>query len=147
MNKKLFYFSIFLIFVLFLSNCSTGIPSDEVKIESVINNFCSAINTQNWNSARSYCVYESEAYLEVGIIEDLINSAYSYGDIITFNYMVDILNVSISGNYAQAYAYITETFSCNGQPCEGLSDSSISNYGNLLLQKIGSSWKLYGDNY
>ncbi len=143
MNKKLFYIVVFLILVLFLSGCGTGYPTapgtstDELKIKSVINNYCSALNSKNWNSARSFCVYGSNAYFEVGQVESLINSGYSYCNIITINYVANISNISISGNYAQAYTYLYLIASC-----DGVVDDN-SNYVTFRLQKIGSTWKIY----
>jgi hypothetical protein len=143
MNKKIFYVSIFLILVLFLSGCAGGYPTapgtstDEANIKIVINNYISAINSKNWNSARSFCVYGSDAYFEVGQIESLINNMYSYCSIITINYVANISYVSISGNYAQAY---TSLFSI--MTCDGLGDSASSS-AIIHLQKIGSNWKIY----
>ena len=74
MNKKSIYLVIFLIFALFLSGCgSSGIvtpTTEEAKIKSVIHEYALALNDQNWNKARSYCVYGSEPYYSVGLKED-----------------------------------------------------------------------------
>ena len=57
MKKKIFYFSIFLLFALFLSGCcpdTIGITEKE-KVENVIGGFWSAIDQEDWFTAGLYC--------------------------------------------------------------------------------------------
>jgi hypothetical protein len=142
MNKKSFYISILLVFVLILSGCA-GYPTtprtstnEEAKIRIVINEYFLAINNQNWNKARSYCLYGGNAYYATSQMESLANSLYMYCYVVTINFTPNILNVSVSGNYAQAYFYLYGTVSACGY---FESDSSYTTY---YLQKIGNSWKL-----
>ena len=39
-------------------------------------------------------------------MEDLVNTSYLYCNIININAYADIQNISIDGNYAQAYCYV-----------------------------------------
>ena len=143
MNKKIFYVSIFLVLVLFLSGCAGGYltapcisANEEAKIKIVINEFFLAINNQNWNKARSYCVYGGDAYYSVSQIESLANTYYSYCSVVTINYGPKILNVSVTGNYAQVYFYLYGAESYCGYV------ESHSDYLTYYLQKVGNSWKL-----
>jgi hypothetical protein len=130
-----------LILAIFLTGCNTGglvtPATDEAKIKSVINEYFLAINDQNWSKAKNYCVYGSDRYYAVCQTEDLINTAYSYCNIITINAVVNILDLSISGNYSQAYCYVNYLITYCGyyEADEG--------YSYFELQKVGNSWKLY----
>ena len=82
MNKKLFYLSILLVFISILYGCS-GQPTipgpsinEEAQIKSVIHEYWLAISNQNWNKARSYCVYGSSPYYSVSQIENIVNNLY-----------------------------------------------------------------------
>ena len=141
MKRKSILLLSILILAIFLTGCSTGgvvtPATDEAKVRSVINEYFLAINDQNWSKVKSYCVYGSERYYAICQLEDLVNTAYSYCNLITINAVVNILNVSISGNYSQAYCYINVLITYCGyyETDEG--------YTYLNLQKIGNSWKLY----
>jgi hypothetical protein len=141
MKKKYYFVILFLVLAIFLSGCNGGgiitPATDEAKIKSVINELYLAINDQNWSKAKSYCVYESERYYWVCQGEDLFNTLYLYCNIVTINAYADIQNVSIDGNYSQAYCYVSVIVSACGYYDED------SGYVSLYLQKVGNSWKLY----
>jgi len=141
MKRKLFLVVLVLIIAMFLAGCSGGgivtPATDEAKIKSVINEYCLAINDQNWSKVKSYCVYGSDRYYAVCQMEDLFNTAYLYCNIITINAYADILNVSIDGIYSQAYCYVSIIMTGCG---EYESDTKYTYY---YLQKVGNSWKLY----
>jgi len=140
MKRKYSLIILFLILAIFLNGCSIGIvipDTNEAKVRSVVQGYYSALNNQNWNKAKSYCVYGSEKYYKTCMIEDKINTLYFYCNFVTINTYVDISNVSIYGNYSQVYCYISAVI----RAC-GYSDST-SGYGSLYLQKIGNSWRLY----
>lgn len=132
---------LFLVLAIFLSGCSGGgivtPATDEAKIKSVINEYCLAINGQNWSKAKGYCIYESDIYYAVCQVEDLVNMGYLYCNIVTINMIVNILDVSINGNYSQVYCnkYILISY------CGYFESDSVYKYYNL--QKVGNSWKLY----
>lgn len=139
MKRKYFLGVLFLVLAMFLTGCGGVITpaTDEAKIKSVINEYCLAINGQNWSKAKSYCVYGSDIYYAICQTEDLVNVGYLYCNIVTINMIVNILDVSINGNYSQAYCnkYILISY------CGYFESDSVYKYYNL--QKVGNSWKLY----
>jgi len=80
MNRKHLFLVSFIIFAVFLSGCNGVIApaTNEAKIKSVINEYCLAINDQDWSKAKSYCVYGSEEYYKVCYIEDIFNTYNLY---------------------------------------------------------------------
>jgi hypothetical protein len=143
MNKKLFYICILLILILVLSGCTGGTPTtpgtsaEETKVANATKEFYFASSVQNWDLARSYCVYGSPAYYGVYKLENSVYnfSYYCYNPKINIKFNFSV--VSISGNYAQIYGYrILTLYGC------GYSDSDeYTGYG--TLQKVGNSWKVY----
>jgi len=139
-KRKYFLIILFLILAIFLTGCSIGIvipDTNEAKVRSVIQGYYRALNNQNWNKAKSYCIYGSDKYHKTCEIEYKINTLYLYCNIVTVNTYVDISDVSIYGNYSQVYCYINAKISACGY------FDSTSDYGSLYLQKIGNRWKLY----
>jgi len=142
MKRKYCFAILFLALVIFLTGCSGGgivTPSgpDEAAVKSVINEYYLAINDQNWGEAKSYCIYNSDKYYKTCQIEDMVNTGYQYCNIVTINIIVDIKNVSINGDYAQAPCDISIIISY----CGYFESDTVS--GTLHLQKIGNTWKLY----
>jgi len=139
MKMKYYFVIFFLILAMFLVGCGGGVTpaTDEAKIKSVINEFCLAINDQDWSKAKSYCVYGSEAYYQICYIEDMFNTLYLYYGLITINYYINILNVSIYGNYSEVYGYLTLVMTADGYY------DSDSGYFWQYLQKVGNTWKIY----
>ena len=140
MKRKYFLVVLVLILAVFLSGCGiSGIvtpATDEAKVKSVIQNYFLALNDQNWSKAKGYCIYGSDRYYAVCQMEDLVNTLYLYCNIITINAYTNIQNVSINGNYSQAYCYTTYLVTACGYY------DSDSKYTTYYLQKIGNSWKL-----
>jgi len=141
MKRKYYFVILILVLAIFLTGCSGGgivtPATDEAKVKSVINEYYLAINDQNWGEAKSYCIYNSDKYYKTCQIEDMVNTGYLYCNIVTINIIVDIKNVSINGNYAQASCDISILISY----CGYFESDTVS--GTLHLQKIGNSWKLY----
>jgi len=138
MKRKCFLVVLVLLLAIFLSGCGIVLPTtDEAKIKSVINEYCLALNNQDWSKAKSCCVYGSDAYNSVCDLEELINDALLSCDMITINLVIDIQNVSINGNYAtvSTYASLLMTGCGDYYTSEGECDSR--------LQKVGNSWKIY----
>ena len=71
-------------------------------------------------------------------MEANFNNAYLYCDIITINAVMDIQNVSIDGNYATVYIYFNLLMTGCGDE-----DYAEEGYGEVWLQKVGNSWKIY----
>jgi hypothetical protein len=141
LKRKYFLLVLVLILTIFLVGCSSGgivIPAtDEAKIKGVLYDYCLALNDQDWSKAKSYCIYGSEVYYNVCVKEDLINALYSYCNVVTLTYNIDIINIDIDGNYAQVYIHTTALLTA----CGYYETSDNYEYGNL--QKVGSNWKLY----
>ena len=139
MKRKTFFVVLFLILAIFLSGCGGVVTpaTDEAKIKSVINEYCLAINDQDWSKAKSYCVYGSEEYYKVCYIEDMIDTYHLYCDLVTTNFYIDIYNVYIYGDYSEVYGYLTLVMSACGQ------FDSDSGYFWQYLQKVGNTWKIY----
>lgn len=138
MKRKYFLVVLVLILAIFLVGCNGVVTpaTDEAKIKSVINEYFLAINDQNWSKAKNCCVYGSDRYYATCVLEDYVNSLYQYG-IVTLTCIASIYNVSIGGNYAQAYIDLTLLVSV------GPYYDILSGYANYYLQKIGNSWKIY----
>ena len=139
MKRKYFSIILVLILAMFLSGCGGVVTpaTNEAKIKSVINEYCLAINDQDWSKAKSYCVYGSEEYYKVCYVEDMINTYHLYCDIVTINFYIDIYNVYIYGDYSEVYGYLTVVISACGQ------FDSDSGYFWQYLQKVGNTWKIY----
>ncbi|MCK4448130.1 MAG: hypothetical protein KAW56_13745 [Candidatus Marinimicrobia bacterium] len=142
MKKKYSLLVLSLILAMFLSGCVVGIiipATDEAKVKNVINEYFLAINDQNWNKAKSYCIYGSNVYYETYNLEQQINDLIlQYGFVIIYFFVNDISNISIhDGNYAEAYIDITLDISFGN-----ISDSS-DKVGYIYLEKIGNTWKIY----
>ena len=144
MNKKIFCISAFLIFILLLSSCTSGLPTEpeiltdkELVIEA-IENFCSALSAKEWDLARSYCVYQAYAYNAIFKLEMDVNDWLSSEcDSITITYWADISKVDIDGDEALAYGYLTDILTCDDEKKDDSRDVAIS------LKKIGERWKIY----
>ena len=55
-----------------LAGCAgTALSPDKIEITNAIYGYFQAISDQDWDGARSYCVYESTAYNDVNTIKEL----------------------------------------------------------------------------
>ena len=119
--------------------------SDETKITNTINGFFQALSDLDWDTARSYCVYDSVAYNGITEIEE--EWYLYYGDIEGLDMDVTIDNVDpiiINGDYAQAHVYYYVYWYLNGEPFywDDEEEPVLLDLW-LYLQKIGSNWKIY----
>ena len=139
MKKKCFFVILFLILAIFLVGCNGGVTpaTDEAKVKSVIQDYYLAINDQNWSKVKNYCVYGSDQYYKVSVMEDAANMVQQYYGTLNITCFANISNVSLNGNYASAYIAVTIVVTA-GYYYDVASDS-----GYLYLQKIGNNWKLY----
>ena len=130
---------LFLILAIFLSGCSGIVTpaTDEAKVKSVIQNYYLAINDKDWSRVKSYCIYGSDQYYKVSVMEDAVNMVEQYYGTVTITCFADISNVSVSGSYASAYINVKVIVTA-GYYYDIGTDS-----GYLYLQKIGNNWKLY----
>ena len=135
MKRKYFLVVLFLILAMFLSGC--GIITDAEKVRDVIDEYFLAISDQEWEKAKSYCIYESDVYYETCDFEDYIDSLNLDFSFVDITFLVDIFDIRINGNDASAYVdgilnIITD-------------DSSIidNSSGHFYLQKVDNNWKLF----
>jgi len=110
---------------------------DEDKIRSVCNKLISALNNKNWNEARSYCIYGSEAYNQINGLEDDVNNCESLFGPGNLNINVTINNVTIDGREALVSGYFSYIFTAGTY----VEENSGSVAG--CLEKIGDNWKVY----
>lgn len=135
MRRKYFLVILFLVLAIFLSGC--GIITDAEKVRDVIDEYFLAISDQEWEKAKSYCIYESDVYYETCDFEDYIDSLNLDFSFVDITFLVDIFDIRINGNDASAYVdgilnIITD-------------DSSIidNSSGHFYLQKVDNNWKLF----
>lgn len=139
MKRKHFFVVLFLIMAIFLSGC--GIITDEEKIRDVIDEYFLAINDQDWDKAKSCCIYESNVYHETCFLEDKINDLSQSSSFVIIICLVDILDITIIRNYASAYIDVSITLITD--------DFSVTNDspGYFYLQKIYNEWKIFDQKY
>ena len=128
MKKKYFLVILFLILAIFLNGCGGLVTPDteEAKVKNTIQNYALAMSNQDWNRAKSYCIYNSYAYFMVEAIEYLAD----YYGVGVFTYKIGkIRDIEVDGDYAQANIHIVSTI--------GVWNEYI------YLQKINSVWKIY----
>jgi len=131
---------LFLILAIFLSGCGGIITlvTDEAKVKSVIYEYFLATNDQNWEKAKSYCIYGSEEYHDLCFFEDMINVYSQTTGNITITMDADIINTNIMGKYATVYLKVTSLITVNYDIV--INDNVFCYY---YLQKIGTNWKIY----
>jgi len=138
--KLVIFILLSVLITLFAGCASTGLSPDEIKITDAIYGYFQAISDQDWDGARSYCVYESTAYNDVNNIKELWYPDSGEIEEIDIDFIVeDIDTIIITGEFAEAQVYIHGILFYNGDIVE-------ENPGEILfvyLQKIGDSWKLY----
>lgn len=144
MNTRLFFSTVFLIFVLLLSSICSGeisttpeLPTNEDEIKNVVHEYFSAIRDQNWSKAKDCCVYNSDRYYKTVILEDRIKALYQHCSSVYIFCAITISNVDITDNNATVKGSGTMIIS-TGDGTESESSSSV-----FLLQKTGDSWKIY----
>jgi len=139
MNRKHLFLVAFIILAVFLCGCNGLVTpaTDAAKVKSVIQNYYLAINDQNWSKVKGYCVYGSDQYYKVSLMEDTANALQQYYGTVTITCFANISNVSVNGSYASAYINVNILITA------GIYYDTYSDSGYLYLQKIGNSWKLY----
>jgi len=128
MKSKILVVILIMFLVLVLIGCSDIVTpdSDEAKIKGVIQNYASALNNQDWNKAKSYCIYNSSAYWTVESYKLLVD----YWEIGVFTFRVDIIrDIEVEGNYGQADIHIV--------------DSLLVRWEYIYLQKVDGVWRMY----
>ena len=137
MRKKHFLYIIILLFttILILSGC---IPlSDEAQITYLINRYYAALNKQNWDKAKSYCIYNSNPYYDVNNIENNVEEWSSSIVEVALNYSFYIEDIIIAGKYATVPGLLTIIITINESNQEERGEKVIN------VEKIDNNWKLY----
>ena len=141
-SLKLFILSLFITTLVIFSGCGGTAPSNnETKITDVIHGFFQALSDQEWDTAKSYCVYGSTAYNDVNDIKE--QWYLNFGEIegVDIDYIVENIDTTISnGKYAKVGVYVNGILLYNGEIVEENPGETLI----LYLQKIGNDWKLYG---
>lgn len=124
--------------------------SDETKITNVIYGFFQALSDLDWDTARSYCVYDSVAYNDITEIEE--GWYLDYGDIegLEMDLIIDNIDpIIINGDYAQAHVYYYVFWYINGEAFDWWGEEEEPSLLDLWfdLQKIGNDWKIYAYAY
>ena len=110
-----------------------GPVADETKIQNVIHGFIQVLNNQDWDKARSYCVYNSPTYYDICELEE-----QHYNGGLDINYFVNINNIIINNGYAELYGDMTTIEIINGIISNEQTFNIIG-----YFQKIGDNWKIY----
>jgi len=106
---------------------------EEKKIENVISGIVSAMNEQDWNKARSYCVYNSPIYYDICELEE-----QSYLNEVYYNYFVNIDKIIINYEYAELYGNMTTVQIINSIVIYEKTDALV-----CYFHKIDNNWKIY----
>ncbi len=138
MRKKQFliaFLTLLIISIFILSGC---IPlSDEAQITYLINRYYSAINQQNWEKAKSYCIFNSIPYNDVINIENNVAQWDSSIADITLDYSFYISDIIITGKFATVDGFLSFEININGSITEDSGEKTIN------VEKIDNNWKLY----
>jgi len=134
---------------MFLVGCSgIGLPdteapiTDEEKIENIINDFFQALNEQDWDKAKNYCVVDSIWYDFVSDFERGVNENIDDTYILEFSYSISSFYF-VTGCTCPPLGIVFGEFfislTINGELQE-FSELEI-----ITLQKINNNWQLFSD--
>ena len=138
LNKLLRLIGIFVLFLIVITvftGCGGILISDQVKIENVINDCFLAMSSQEWDKARSFCVYKSNFYNFVSDLESIVSNAnleHEYTLEISFS----VVEITIDSNYATVNGSISFIENLDGEVGETGGEET------LYLEKTNNSWKL-----
>jgi len=138
LRKKQFliaFLTLLIISIFILSGC---IPlSEEAQITYLINRYYAAINQQNWEKAKSYCIFNSTPYNDVINIENKVAQWDSSIADITLDYSFYISDIIITGKYATVDGFLSFEININGSITEDSGEKTIN------VEKIDNNWQLY----
>ena len=140
-SLKLAIFILLLVITIIFVGCGGTAPSNnETKITDVIHEFFQALSDQEWDTAKSYCVYGSTAYNDVNDIKE--QWYLNFGEIegVDLDYIVENIDtIIITGIYTEVNVYINGILLYNSDIVEENPGETLI----LYLQKIDNDWKLY----
>lgn len=137
-NKSLRLIGVFillLVVVTVFTGCG-GTVSEETKIENVIQKCFLAMSNQEWNKARSFCVYNSNFYSFVSDMESIVNNLNLEHEY-TLEFLFSIVEITINGNYATVNGEVSFVETLDGEGGETVGEET------LHLEKINNNWKLF----
>ena len=111
--------------------------SEEAKITYLINRYYQAINQQDWNKAKNYCIDNSSAYNEVAVIEGNVAQWDSSLVDISLDYSFFVYEIAISGQFATVEGFLS--FQVEVEDSIVVDESGNKS---INLEKIGDNWKL-----
>lgn len=116
----------------------TTTVSDETQISNVVQSYCSAISNQDWDRAKSYCVYDSQIYFDTCALEEQVNNLSQHASTVTISYSITISNIEINADYAEV-SLRRKTLIIT---MDDYSQRHDIPGGIIYLQKIDNSWKI-----
>ncbi|MBU4348739.1 MAG: hypothetical protein L6305_00080 [Actinomycetia bacterium] len=131
----------FSLFFLLIGCSGLGIPDtevpiiDEVIIENVVNDFFLALNAQDWDKAKSYCVIDSIWYDFVSNLETFTNDIY----IIEFSFSISSFYFVTGCTCPPLGIVFGELFATINEEVQEFPEEIIT------LQKINNNWQLFSD--
>jgi len=137
---------IFSLFLLLIGCSGIGLPdteapiTDEVQIENVINDYFHALNEQDWEEAKSYCVVDSIWYDFVSDFERFVNE--NINDTYILEYSLSISSIYITGctkNIGIVFGEFFISLTKNGE-LQGFEE-----WGIITLDKSDNNWQLFSD--
>jgi len=138
MGGKIFPYTIIILLIVLIFMLSGCIPlSDGAQITYLINRYYHALSKQNWDKARSYCVYNSEAYNNVAHIENNVAQWSSVIVEVTLDYSFYIEDIVIIRKYATVNGILKYCITINGLIEEDSGEKTIN------VEKINNNWKIY----
>lgn len=140
-EKKHFSYNIIILLIVLILILPGCIPlSDEAQITYLINRYYFALSKQNWDKARSYCVYNSDVYNDVTDIESNVAQWSSAIVDVTLDYSFYIKDIVITGKYATVNGILSYSITVNDneEPSEEESREKTIN-----VEKIDNTWMLY----
>ena len=138
-EKKHFSYNIIILLIVLILILPGCIPlSDEALITYLVNRYYFALSKQNWDNARSYCVYNSDAYNDVTNIENNVAQWSSAVVDVTLDYSFYIKDIVITGKYATVDGILNYSIMVNESIEEEESEEKTIN-----VEKIDNTWMLY----
>jgi hypothetical protein len=140
-SSKLIIAILLITTLVIFSGCGGATPSNnETKITDVIHRFFQALSDQEWDTAKSYCVYGSTAYNDVNDIKEQWDLNFGEIEGIDLDYIVENIDtIIITGIYAEVNVFVNGILLYNGEIVEENPGETLI----LYLQKIDNDWKLY----
>jgi hypothetical protein len=138
-EKKHFSYHVIILLVVLILILPGCIPlSDEAEITYLINRYYFAIIKQNWDKARSYSVYNSDAYNDVTDIENKVAQWSSTIVDVTLDYSFYVKDIVIAGKYATVNGILSYSITINES-----SEEEESGENTINVEKIDNTWMLY----